>query len=219
MYPNLSEEKKLWHKGYKLVVGLDEAGRGPIAGPVTAAAATVRQTPKFKIQNSKVKDSKQLSPKQREIIYQWIIGNPNIRWGIGIVSQKVIDKINILEATKLAMTKAIKNLKAKSRGLKVGYLILDGKMRLELSSAQKSIVKADAKVFSCAAASILAKVTRDRIMLRYHKKYPRYRFDLHKGYPTKLHIKLLKKYGPSGIHRLSFRPVKIAQKNQITKSK
>ncbi len=118
--------------------------------------------------------------------------------GIGIVSEKIIDKINILEATKLAMKKAIKNMRA-------DFLILDGKMELNLPISQKSIVKADEKVFSCAAASILAKVTRDRIMLKYHKKYSKYRFDLHKGYGTKLHLERLKRYDRSAIHRNRFK--------------
>ncbi|PIP22092.1 MAG: hypothetical protein COX38_02545, partial [Candidatus Nealsonbacteria bacterium CG23_combo_of_CG06-09_8_20_14_all_39_25] len=143
-----------------------------------------------------------------------------IEWGIGRISEKVIDKINILEATKLAMIRAIKNLTKKlkkpksqkfhDRGKngKIDFLILDGKMKLDLPILQKSIVKADEKVFSCSAASIIAKVTRDGIMERYHKKYPCYGFDQHKGYPTKYHFKMLKKYGGCKIHRQSFSPLK-----------
>lgn len=198
-YPNFSEEKKLWRKSFEYVAGLDEAGRGPLAGPVVAAAVVIRKI-KYKIQSTEINDSKKLSPKLREKLYKLITKNKNIEWGIGIVSERTIDKINILEATKLAMIKAIKKLK-------VNYLILDGRMELDSPIPQKSIIKADEKVFSCSAASILAKVTRDRIMVRYHRKYPEYRFDLHKGYPTKLHIKMLKKYGPCRIHRKSFRPV------------
>lgn len=199
MSPTFEEEKKLWKNGYKRVACLDEAGRGPLCGPVTAAAVTVRQFAIFNSQFAKIKDSKKLSPKKREEFYKIITKHPAIRWGIGIISEKVIDKINILEATKLAMIKATRQLKGKP-----DFLILDGKMEIDLPISQKSIVKADEKVFSCAAASIIAKVTRDRIMMLYHKKYPKYRFDLHKGYGTKLHYKMLHKYGPCQIHRKSY---------------
>jgi len=212
-YPNLKEEKKLWKKRIKRVVCLDEAGRGPLAGPVVAAAVMLNS--KFKIRNAKLKfkiqnlrDSKKLTAKQREEWNKIITKNPQIEWGIGKVSEKVIDKINIFEATKLAMKRAIEKVKMKNKKLKIDYLILDGNFKIDLPIPQKSIIKADEKVFSCAAASILAKVTRDRIMMCYHKKYPKYRFDLHKGYPTKFHLKMLKKYGPCKIHRKSFGPVR-----------
>ncbi|PIR72560.1 MAG: ribonuclease HII [Candidatus Nealsonbacteria bacterium CG10_big_fil_rev_8_21_14_0_10_36_24] len=205
-YPNLREEKKLWKKGYGVVVGLDEAGRGPLAGPVVAAAVMIKiQNSKFKIQNCGVNDSKKLTPKKREKLYKLLENCPFIGWGIGRVSEKVIDKINILEATKLAMIKAVRNLKVKSQKSKIKFLIIDGNFRINLDIPQKSIIKADEKVFSVAAASILAKVTRDRIMTKYHKKYPQYGFTQHKGYPTNLHRKLLKKYGFCKIHRKSFR--------------
>ena len=197
-YATLNEEKKLWKKGFKNVACLDEAGRGPLAGPVVAGAVMVRIS---NFQFPKLRDSKKLSPKRRGFFYNLITKNKNIKWGIGIVSEKVIDKMNILQATKLAMGKALKRLKP-------DYLILDGKMRLNLPIKQKAIVKADEKVFSCAAASIIAKVTRDKLMFRYHKKYPRYRFDLHKGYGTRRHLTLLKKYRPCKIHRNSFLPVR-----------
>ena len=229
-YPNLKEEKKLWKKGIKRIVCLDEAGRGPLAGPVVAAAVSLIPNSRFLI--PKLKDSKKLTPKKREEFYKLITKNPKIKWGIGKVSEKVIDKINIFEATKLAMVKALNNLIEKLKNKKINplkrtivrisgkgiFLILDGnftlpaealaKMGINPSIPQKSIIKADEKVFSCAAASILAKVTRDRIMMCYHKKYPKYRFDLHKGYPTKFHLKMLKKYGPCKIHRKSFWPVR-----------
>jgi len=200
----LQEEKKLWKKGYNKVCCLDEAGRGPLAGPVTAAAVVYRLPMSVKFTDigslsafSGIRDSKKLSPKKRERFYKILTNHPAIKWGIGIVSEKIIDKINILEATKLAMKKALEKLKA-------DYLILDGKMELDLPISQKSIVKADEKVFSCAAASIIAKVTRDRIMARYHKKYPQYGFDRHRGYPTKHHYQMIRKYGPCQIHRKSF---------------
>ena len=232
-YPNLKEEKRLWKKGFKRVTGLDESGRGPLAGPVVAAAVLIKPIRGIRgkfVQIREIKDSKKLSPKKREELYKILIKrclpggrrvgwSPTIEWGIGRVSERVIDKINILEATKLAMKKAIKNLEKKLQNQKIqktsdrgnfvliDFLILDGKMKLNIPIPQKSIIKADEKVFSCAAASILAKVTRDRIMERYHKKYPRYGFNRHKGYPTRHHFKMLKKFGPCKIHRKSFSPV------------
>jgi ribonuclease HII len=231
--PNLKEERKLWKNGFQKVVGLDEAGRGPLAGPVVAAAVVLN--PKFEARNPKqyqnskrsghlnfshldlfrnsdlelrillnnVRDSKQLIPKKREKLYSLITKNSNIEWGIGKVSEKMIDKINILEATKLAMEKAIANLRHKP-----DFLILDGNFRINSSIPQKPIIKADEKVFSCSAASIIAKVFRDRIMKKYHKKYLKYGFGKHKGYPTKMHFVRLKKYGPCKIHRKTFWPVK-----------
>ena len=224
-YATLTEEKKLWKKGYKNITCLDEAGRGPLAGPVVAGAVMIDWRSDLQLSNFRrsdlhgIRDSKQLSPKRREKFYNLITKNKNIRWGIGIISERVIDKINILEATKLAMIKAIKDISCRHicthkrrvkkyrevRPPKIDFLVLDGKMKLNLPILQKSIVKGDEKVFSCAAASIIAKVTRDRLMLKYHKKYPRYRFDLHKGYGTKLHIKILHKFGRCGIHRRSFK--------------
>jgi len=203
-HPNFKEEKRLWRQGFKRVAGLDEAGRGPLAGPVSAAAV-VMQKNKWKIINTKlsgVNDSKKLSAKKREELFGLITKNKNIEWGIGLVSEKVIDKINILEATKLAMKKAVSMLKSKP-----DFLILDGRMNINLPIQQKSIIKGDGKVFSCAAASILAKVSRDRVMMQYHKKFPKYGFDQHKGYGTKMHLLQLKKHGPCKIHRRSFAPV------------
>jgi ribonuclease HII len=203
MFPSFREEKKLQRRGFKLVAGLDEAGRGPLAGPVVASAVVLERFRGVEKDLAGVKDSKQLSAERREDLYKILTKHPNIKWGIGIVSEKVIDKVNIFEATKLAMQKAVANLRTAP-----DFLILDGRMAIKTEIPQESIIKADAKVFSCAAASVLAKVTRDRIMLRYHKRYPKYGFDVHKGYPTKSHFKLLEEYGPCKIHRKSFRPVK-----------
>lgn len=224
MFPDLRNEKRLWRRGYKRIAGLDEAGRGPLAGPVVAGAVVVKlknKNKKSKILFREVRDSKKLSPKKRERIYNDLIKNPQIEWGIGRVSEKVIDKINILEATKLAMKRAIKSLEKKLQrkdkyhifrdrkksGI-IDFLILDGSFGLDIKIPQKSIKRADEKVFSCSAASILAKVTRDRIMERYAKRFPKYGFEKHKGYPTKLHLRALRKYGPCKIHRKSFGPVK-----------
>lgn len=196
--PNFSEEKKLWKQGYKNVVGLDEAGRGPLAGPVVAAAVLVM--PGVEKNLSGINDSKKLNEKQREELYKNITKHKDIKWGVGIVSEKIIDKINILQATKLAMNKALEKLEA-------DFLLIDGNFQLYCATSQKSIVAGDAKVFSISAASIIAKVTRDRLMQKYHKKYPEYGFDKHKGYGTAVHFATLKKFGPCKIHRKTFYPI------------
>jgi len=216
----LQEAKKMRQKGYRCLVGLDEAGRGPLAGPVVAAAVVAAEDKLPRRDFRKIKDSKKLSPKQREEFYKIIVGCPCLKWGIGRVSEKTIDRINILEATKLAMAKALKNLNSKlrqensGRTRRIDCLILDGNFFLPVeflaraavnpSVFQKPIVKADEKVFSCMAASIIAKVSRDRIMEKYHRRYPDYGFNRHKGYPTGFHFRMLKKYGRCAIHRKSF---------------
>ncbi|MDP2910672.1 MAG: ribonuclease HII [bacterium] len=216
-YPNFNEEKKLYNRGYKRVIGLDEVGRGPLAGPVIACAITV---PEFLISNFKflnIKDSKKLSAKQREKIYEVLKDNHDVKWGIGRVSEKVIDRINILEATKLAMQRAVKSLEKNLKNELVqkkcdrtnfaqgSFLIIDGNFGIDIDIPQKSIIKADEKVFSVAAASIVAKVYRDKMMFNYHKKYPEYGFDKHKGYGTELHRKLIEKHGFCRLHRKSFK--------------
>lgn len=221
-YPNFNEEKKLYNRGYKIVVGIDEVGKGPLAGPVIACAFCFRKGDRSlasieaKLRRFAIKDSKKLSAKQREEIYEIFKNNPDVKWGIGRVSEKVIDKINILEATKLAMQRAIKSLEKNLKNELVqkkcdrtnfaqgSFLIIDGNFGIDIDIPQKSIIKADEKVFSCAAASIVAKVVRDRIMRRYHKKYPDYGFDKHKGYGTKNHYAALNKYGSCKLHRISF---------------
>lgn len=203
----IQEEKKLWKKGYRYVVGIDEAGRGPLAGPVVSGAVLILEKDFKEIKKIKsVKDSKKLSEKKREEVYSNLINNPKLKWGIGIVSEKIIDKINILEATKLSMIKAVKDLEAKNH-IKVDFLILDGKMKINLNVDQESIIKADDKVFSVSAASIMAKVTRDRLMIKYDKQYPVYNFKKHKGYGTKEHLESIKKNGACKIHRKSFAPI------------
>jgi ribonuclease HII len=203
----IQEEKRLWKKGYKYVVGIDEAGRGPLAGPVVSGAVFILEKNFKEVKKIKsVKDSKQLSEKKREGVYSNLVNNSKLKWGIGIVSEKVIDRINILEATKLSMIKAVKDLE-KRNNLKVDFLILDGKMKIKLDVDQESIIKGDDKVFSVSAASIIAKVTRDRLMIKYDKKYPEYNFKKHKGYGTKEHLKNIKKNGICKIHRKSFAPI------------
>ena len=177
-----------------------------MAGPVVAGAVLVN--PKFQILSVGVNDSKKLSAKEREKIYNYFKKNSDIEWGIGMVSEKVIDRVNILEATKLAMIKAVKNLEKKIGKLTPQkILIIDGNIKLNVNWTQKSIIKADQKVFSCALASIFAKVARDKMMQKYHKKYPEYGFDAHKGYGTEHHFKMLKKHGHRKIHRKSFYPI------------
>jgi ribonuclease HII len=200
----IQEEKRLWKKGYKYVVGIDEAGRGPLAGPVSASAVFIPQkyfTNAKKIKS--VKDSKQLSERKRKEVFNELMKDKNIKWGIGIVSEKIIDKINILEATKLAMIKAVKDLEKRNK-VKVDFVILDGRMKINIDIDQESIIKGDDKVFSISAASIIAKVIRDELMIKYDKKHPQYNFKKHKGYGTKEHIKNIHKYGICPIHRKSF---------------
>ncbi len=227
-YPNFSEEKKLWKKGYEFVVGLDEVGRGPLAGPVLAVAVSVSSLSYKVIKLKGINDSKKLSEKNREEFYKILINHPAIKWGIGMVSEKVIDKINILEATKLAMQKAINNLGEKNKKqplykidgrqyfTEASFLLIDGNFGIDSKIPQKSIIKGDEKVFSISVASIIAKVTRDRLMQKMHKKYPQYGFAQHKGYGTKLHIKNLEKFGPCKIHRKTFHPVRNKNAKQPT---
>ena len=195
-----SYERKLQEQGFKVIIGVDEAGRGPLAGPVVAGAACLLST-SFE---NRIDDSKKLTPEQRERAYLEIIEKSV--YGIGIVDEKIIDRINILEATRVAMGNAVKTLVAKLNGYqqKSIHLLVDGNMRLDLAIACLPIVKGDAKSMSIAAGSILAKVTRDRIMVEYDKVYPEYGFIRHKGYPTKAHRQALKEFGPSIIHRVTF---------------
>ncbi len=195
---NLSYERRLWKKGYKYVAGIDEVGRGPLAGPVVAAAVVLPEKSKIK----DLADSKKLSPKKREVLFR-VIKKKAVGIGVGKVNHRVIDKLNIGKANLLAMKDAVKKLP-----FSPGYLLVDGKRnRINLSVPQHGISGGDRKCASIAAASIIAKVIRDRIMLRCHQKYPEYRFDLHKGYGTRKHLQKLREIGPCPIHRRSFHPV------------
>lgn len=184
-------------RNYPLVAGVDEAGRGPLAGPVVASSVIL---PEGLIING-LKDSKELSEDNREKIFWDIISN-SISIGIGIVDADIIDRINILKSTKLAMELAIGDLK-----LKPDILLIDALSLPSIKILQKSIIKGDSRSASIASASIIAKVVRDHIMLGYHKKYPIYNFKEHKGYCTKEHKELLQKHGPCPIHRKSFKRV------------
>lgn len=206
--PTFKQERALWKKGYKVVVGMDEVGRGPLAGPVVAAACVFQ--PNFimpRALQKELRDSKKLSPKKRLKFYRFFRSHPAAQWGIGSVSEKIIDAINIFQATKLAMKRALERLEKKAG--KADSLLIDGTFFIESEVLQKPIRKGDELVASCAAASIIAKVARDRIMARYHRIYPVYGFDRHKGYGTKLHFATLAQYGPCKIHRKSFFPVKL----------
>jgi ribonuclease HII len=177
-----------------------------LAGPVVAAAVCVCHSKDFSDKKSKqiislAKDSKQLSEKQREMIFELILGQKKLKWGIGAVNCKTIDKVNILNATKLAMKKAVLNIKGFKKNT---VLIIDGNQKINMEIDQIAIVKGDQKIFLCSCASILAKVYRDRLMKRYDKKYPQYGFSQHKGYPTRKHYQMIKRYGLSPIHRKSF---------------
>lgn len=201
---DLEEEKLLFSQGHKLVAGLDEAGRGPLAGPVVAACVVC--APDFKInpELELVRDSKKLTAKQRGKLKE-IIENNLAGVGVGICDPQTIDRINILQASFLAMKKALGALEEKP-----GFLLLDGKFPLPNSSyPQKALKGGDGYVFSIAAASIIAKITRDQIMEKMEEKYPNYGFARHKGYGTKYHLEQIKKHGPCAIHRKSFGPCKI----------
>jgi len=193
----LIQELKLNRDGYRLIAGVDEAGRGPLAGPVVAGAVIVRD---FNFRHE-IDDSKKLSSRKREKAYEEIMRKARV--GVGIVDENTIDRINIHRATKKAMELAIENLSARP-----DYVIVDGIMKIRTKCPLKTIVDGDSKCFSIAAASIIAKVTRDRIMIEYDAVYPQYGFARHKGYGTRLHKEALKNHGPSPIHRRSYKPVK-----------
>ncbi|MEI6650763.1 MAG: ribonuclease HII [Candidatus Moraniibacteriota bacterium] len=196
-----------------IIVGIDEAGRGPLAGPVVAAAAAYRDQEPFAVAAELekkfrfIRDSKTLSEKKREEMYDFI--REQFHLGIGIVDSETIDRINILQATFLAMKEAVSDLK---RTIGDGHhemlLLVDGNQEIpNLSTAQETVIGGDALVRSIAAASIIAKVTRDRMMVGYDAEYPIYGFAKHKGYGTKDHMDALKRFGACPIHRMSFKPV------------
>jgi len=202
----LKKENSLFTAGFSLVAGIDEAGRGPLAGPVVAAAAVLKPeiiANAAKMERLKdVNDSKKLTAKKREELFV-AIQEEFFEVGVGLCDHTTIDRINILEATFLAMKMAVGQLKTKP-----SHLLIGGRFPIPNTTiSQEAIIDGDALVFSIAAASIIAKVTRDRIMTELAKKYPQYGFLNHKGYGTKEHLEALKKYGPCPIHRRSFKPV------------
>lgn len=193
----LEYENELYSKNIKVICGVDEVGRGPLLGPVVAAAV-VLPVGYF---NKDIKDSKKLTEKKREELYDIIVENA-ISIGVGIVYEDVIDKINIYEATKVAMKEAIKNLSVKPE-----HVLIDA-MKLDIDIPNTPIIKGDAKSESIAAASIIAKVTRDRMIDEISNEFPMYDLKNNKGYGTKNHIEALKKYGPCKYHRTTYAPVK-----------
>lgn len=224
LLPARTIENECLSQGYTTVVGIDEAGRGPLVGSVVAAAV-VRKDAKQEIPEEEarlLRDSKKLSPKQREKAF--LIAGKYFWIGIGECDNAAIDRMNILEATMLAMRKAVSNLhrkignelkdaRRKTQGQNTQYaipdtiLLVDGNKEMTTSLAQRCVVNGDAQEQLIATASIVAKVTRDREMEVLHKEFPLYGFDRHKGYSTKAHLDALKKYGPTPFHRFSFRPV------------
>ena len=214
-------EAALHRQGFRYIAGVDEVGRGPLAGPVVTAAVVLPED--FDVLG--VDDSKKLSEKRREELYNQIL-DKCVAWGIGMMDHKVIDEINILQATKAAMRQAIGNCDAMlaercggaagtreasahenaahESAARIEYVIFDAVKIEDLGRPQEAIIKGDAKVLAIAAASIVAKVTRDRYMRRMAEEYPEYGFASHKGYGSGAHIEALKKYGPCEIHRRSF---------------
>ena len=191
-------EQEAKANGYHIIAGVDEAGRGPLAGPVVAAAVILKNFDLI----FKLRDSKQMLPIQRERVFD-LIKNSSSGFGIGLVDEATIDKINILQASLLAMKIATDNLPVVP-----DLILVDGNQPFDCSGDQKAVVKGDQLSHSIAAASVLAKVTRDRIMEDYHKKYPQYGFDKHKGYGTKLHRERIREYKPCRIHRRTFKGVR-----------
>ena len=198
-------EKELYAQGVKSICGIDEAGRGPLAGPVVVASVIMPQDSMIE----GINDSKKVSEKKRELLYEKIIEEA-VAYGVGIIDQNEIDKVNILNATKEGLTKSIqeleKDLKEKKRGFnKPEIILVDALTKIDTDGiSYRSIIKGDAKSYSIAAASIIAKVTRDRIMRQWAEVYPEYGFEKHKGYGTAVHIQAIKEHGICPLHRKTF---------------
>lgn len=193
---NLKYEKELYNKGYSLIAGVDEVGRGPLVGPVVAAAVILPKN--YKLEG--LTDSKKLTEAKRNY-FDEIIKRDAISYGIGVIDNNIIDEVNIYEATKLAMKQAISNLKVKP-----DYVLTDA-MKLDIDTPLTPLIKGDLRSLSISAASVIAKVYRDNLMYLLDKKYPYYNFKNNKGYPTKDHIEAIKKYGIIKEHRISYHPV------------
>lgn len=192
--PDYEYEARAAENGFTAVCGVDEAGRGPLAGPVCAAAVILPQGLIIEGLN----DSKKLSEKKREMLYDKVTENA-LAWSVAFASEAEIDEINILQATFLAMKRAVDGL-----GIKADYALIDGNRMPPLDIDGETVIKGDSLSMSIAAASIIAKVTRDRLMLEIDKEYPQYLFSQHKGYGTALHYEMLEKHGVSPVHRRSF---------------
>lgn len=195
--PDDSYEKAARGRGFRIVAGIDEAGRGPLAGPVSAAAVVLPEG----LEVEKLNDSKKLTEAVREVIFTQITESEEVAWGHSFVDAEEIDQINILQATHLAMARAVAQLP------KCDYALIDGRPVKDFPLPSEGIVKGDGKSLSIAAASVIAKVMRDRLMVERDAKYPQYGFAKHKGYGTKVHLEALRAHGPCPLHRRSFAPV------------
>jgi ribonuclease HII len=196
--PDLFHEIQLRSEGFILIAGIDEAGRGPLAGPVTAGAVILPED----YRHSVLTDSKKLTEKQREALYVELLSDDRVHWSAACIEADEIDRINILRATWRAMGAAFKQL---ARAADVA--LIDGRPVRDFPGEHRALVKGDSLSLSIAAASIIAKVHRDRLMVEYANRYPEYGFDQHKGYGTARHLAALRKHGPCPIHRRSFAPV------------
>lgn len=197
-----SVERQLFSHGAGLVAGLDEAGRGPLAGPVVAACVILPRNCDYRV----FRDSKQLTAHQRDQLFTLLQGNSAMT-GVGIASPREIEAINILQASLLAMRRALADCIAANDGQKPDVLLVDGKIQVPVAMQQLTLIKGESKSASIAAASIIAKVTRDRLMAKAHVRYPQYGFDCHQGYPTKAHRQAIAIHGPCPLHRRTFRGV------------
>ena len=206
-------ELRLFDNEYNCIIaGVDEAGRGPLAGPVVAAAVIIED---YFEELEEINDSKKLTEKKREQLYDIIIKDA-VTYGIGIVSAKEIDELNIYEASRKAMIKAYEEANKK---VKIDYLLTDAMPITTLDIPVLKIIKGDAKSVTIAAASILAKVTRDRILIDLDKKYPEYNFKKHKGYPTKEHLEKINEFGVFDEYRMTYKPVKNVLDKVIVRTK
>ncbi|GMF49199.1 unnamed protein product [Phytophthora fragariaefolia] len=198
-------ETRYQGKGYTTVIGVDEAGRGPLAGPVVAAACHVP----LDVTIEGVDDSKKISEPQREKLFELLINHPNITYAVHVNSAQRIDEINILQASLESMTKSVNEVAERLQQQDKTFVLVDGnKLPPTLVLPAEAVVKGDSKVYSIAAASIIAKVTRDRLMRKYDEQYPQYGLAQHKGYPTRDHVAAIAKHGPCAIHRMTFAPLK-----------
>lgn len=202
--PSKNLERKLFEQGFKNIAALDEVGVGCLAGPIVVCSVIIdKKLFRKSIRRKKLsglRDSKLLTPNQREKYFEYLTSLPEIKWNVHFVRPKTVDKYNVYQATRLGMKKSLKKFDKTP-----DFVLVDGRNPIKgISIPQRAVVKGDRKVFSIACASLIAKVTRDRYMIKLSKKYPEYEFHRHKGYGTKLHQARLKKYGVSDIHRLSF---------------
>jgi ribonuclease HII len=202
--PYLAIEQGLWSSGHEFIAGVDEVGRGPLAGPVVAAACILPKNVRYPA----VQDSKALTEEQREAIYEELINDKRVIWAVHIIDHETVDTINILRSTLLAMKEAVQKLSKTPQ-----FVLIDGRDSPPLSIPHLALIKGDSRSQSIAAASIIAKVTRDRIMDAYDEEYPRYGFKKHKGYGTSAHLKAIEQHGLCPIHRRSF--ALIAKKAKI----